>query len=40
MFYLKNCGFFNEPVKLGAEFTRDPSGEKSPGIDLGSLPGE
>lgn len=40
MFYLKNCGFFNEPVKPGATFTRDPSGEKSPGIDLESLPGE
>jgi len=39
-FYLKNCGFFNEPVKPGTNFTRSSSQSDSPGIDLDKLPSE
>lgn len=39
MFYMKNCGFFHEPVSPGTSFTRESSGG-SPDIDLESLPGE
>jgi hypothetical protein len=37
-FFLRNCGFFSPPVKLGSVFTLDPPPTKRPSIDLDSLP--
>lgn len=37
-FFMRNGGFFAEPVKLGSQFEREPTG-KEPKIDLGSLEG-
>ena len=36
-FFMKNCGFFNETVTIGSEFTR-PSANNRPDIDFESLP--
>lgn len=36
-FFLKNCGFFDADVKVGARFTRESSG-KAPDIDFSKLP--
>ncbi|MEI8368200.1 MAG: DUF3472 domain-containing protein [Planctomycetia bacterium] len=37
-FFLRNCGFFSPPVKLGSVFTLDPPPAKRPAIDLEALP--
>jgi hypothetical protein len=37
-FFLRNCGFFSPPVKLGSVFTLDPPPTKRPTIDLEALP--
>jgi hypothetical protein len=37
-FYLRNCGFFSPPVKLGTVFTLDPPPAKRPLIDFEALP--
>jgi hypothetical protein len=36
-FFMKNCGFFNETVTIGSEFTR-PRGNNKPDIDFERLP--
>jgi hypothetical protein len=37
-FFLRNGGFFAEPVKLGSQFEREPTGRK-PEVDLDALEG-
>ena len=37
-FYLRNCGFFSPPVKIGTVFTLDPPPANRPIIDLDALP--
>ncbi len=37
-FYLRNCGFFSPPVKIGTVFTLDPPPAKRPILDLDALP--
>ena len=37
-FYMRNCGFFIEPVEPGAKFERDSSPNQKPHIDIESLP--
>jgi hypothetical protein len=36
-FFMKNCGFFDETVAIGSQFTR-PKSNKKPDIDFDSLP--
>jgi len=37
-FYLRSCGFFSPPVKIGTVFTLDPPPASRPMIDLDALP--
>ena len=37
LFFMKNCGFFNETGKVGDVFEREASGEE-PGVDVEGLP--
>jgi hypothetical protein len=37
-FFLRNCGFFSPPVKIGSVFTLDAPPAKRPLIDLEALP--
>jgi hypothetical protein len=37
-FFLRNCGFFSEPVKAGTVFTRDSSPDGQPTIPFDQLP--
>ena len=37
-FFLRNCGFFSPPVKIGTVFTLDPPPASRPMIDLDALP--
>ncbi|MCY2976646.1 MAG: DUF3472 domain-containing protein [Planctomycetota bacterium] len=37
-FYLRNGGFFHEPVEIGAKFRRDSNKQQMPGFDIESLP--
>lgn len=37
-FYLQNCGFFDDYVKIGQEFERENIVTRAPGIDFSTLP--
>jgi hypothetical protein len=37
-FYLRNGGFFNEPVEIGARFSRDTTSQRMPTFDIQLLP--